>query len=266
MKKLLIIKLGGSVITYKDSPTPKARLDTIKRLAKEIAQIYQQNKYQLILVHGAGSFGHPIAKKYNLHQGMKTKQQELAFSLMDQQMIELNSIIIQALLKNNLPAISLPPRSFVQQSAGKFAGFDSQIIKNCLDQNQIPVLFGDGVLDDKWGCSIISGDTIVSYLAQKLHTHQVIFLSDVDGIYTSDPKTDQTAKLIPEISNKNFNKVIKGLTPTKRHDVTGEMQGKIISLQRGLKDVPVAIVNGLKAKTLQQVLMQASTGTKLLLN
>lgn len=264
--KLIIIKLGGSVVTYKDSSTPKARLDTIKRLAKEITQIYQQNKYQLILVHGAGSFGHPIAKEYKLHQGMKTKQQKLAFSLMDQQMIELNSAVTQALLENNVPAISLPPRSFIQQSAGKFTGFDSQIIKSYLDQNQIPVLFGDGVLDDKWGCSILSGDTIVSFLAKKLHAHQVIFLSDVDGIYTGDPRTDQTAKLIPEINNQNFNEVIKGLTPTERHDVTGEMKGKIIALRRNLTDLPVVIVNGLKAKTLQKALTQVPIGTKLVLN
>lgn len=254
------------MVTYKDSPTPKARLDTIKRLAKEIGQIYQQNKYQLILVHGAGSFGHPIAKKYKLHQGMKNKQQKLAFSLMDQQVLELNSVIMESLLKCNVPVVALPPRSFIQQSAGKFAGFDCQIIKNYLDQNQIPVLFGDGVLDDKWGCSILSGDTIVSFLAKKLPVHQVIFLSDVDGIYTGDPRTNRAAKLIPEINNQNFNEVIKGLTPTKRDDVTGEMQGKLIALQHGLKSLPVVIGNGLKVKTLQKALMPASTGTKMLLH
>lgn len=266
MKKLLVIKLGGSVVTYKDSLTPKARLDTIKRLAKEIAQIYRQNKYQLILVHGAGSFGHPIAKKYKLYQGMKTKQQKLAFSLMDQQVIELNSIIMVALLTYGVPVISLPPRSFVKQSAGKFEGFDYQIIKNYLDQNQTPLLFGDGVLDNKWGCSILSGDTIISYLAKKLKAERVIFLSDVDGIYTADPKANPAAKLIPEINDRNFNKIIKGLTSTKRQDVTGEMRGKFISLRRSLKGLPVMIVNGLKAQTLQQALIQASIGTKILLN
>lgn len=266
MKKLLIIKLGGSVVTYKDSPAPKARLDTIKRLAKEIAQIYHQNKYQLILVHGAGSFGHPIAEQYNLHQGMKTKQQKMAFNLMDQQVLELNSIIMESLLKCGVPVISLPPRSFVKQSAGRFDGFDYQLIQSYLDQGQVPVLFGDGVLDDKWGCSILSGDTIVSFLAKKLKAAKVIFLSDVDGIYTGDPKTDQAARLITEINNSNFDEVIKGLTPTNRHDVTGEMQGKIISLQRGLKGLPVVIVNGLKARILQKALMPASIGTKLLLH
>lgn len=260
--KLVIIKLGGSVVTYKDSPTPKARLDTIKRLAKEITQIYQQNKYQLILVHGAGSFGHPIAKEYKLHRGMKTKQQKLAFSLMDQQMIELNSAVTQALLENNVPAISLPPRSFVQQSAGKFTGFDSQIIRNYLDQNQIPVLFGDGVLDSKWGCSIVSGDTLVSYLAKKLHAHQVIFLSDVDGIYTADPKRDPKAKLIPLITNKNLKEVLAGLTLSGRDDVTGEMMGKILELQRHL-EVEVLITNGLNDGSLLKAVGQYPIGTKL---
>ena len=56
MKPLVIIKLGGSVITYKESKTPKARLSVIKTLAKEIAQIVRIGKYRIVLVHGGGSF------------------------------------------------------------------------------------------------------------------------------------------------------------------------------------------------------------------
>ena len=40
MKNLTIIKVGGSVITHKDSETPKAKLDVISRIAKEISEFY----------------------------------------------------------------------------------------------------------------------------------------------------------------------------------------------------------------------------------
>ena len=75
---LIIIKLGGSVVTYKDSPTPKARLSTIKNLSEELSKLHKN--YQLIIVHGAGSFGHPLAKKYRLTEGLEHKDSLVGFS------------------------------------------------------------------------------------------------------------------------------------------------------------------------------------------
>ncbi len=70
--KLLIIKLGGAVVTFKDSPIPKARISIIRRLAKEIRQLSDKD-LQIILVHGAGYVHSPV-KKYHLQYGMKTEE------------------------------------------------------------------------------------------------------------------------------------------------------------------------------------------------
>lgn len=263
--QLLIIKLGGSVVTYKDSSIPKARNKVIRSLAQEIYHLGEQKKYQFILVHGAGSFGHPIVKKYNLHLGMQTDEQKLAFSQIQQNMLKLNYIIMKYLLEANISATSFPPHNFVIQSAGKLNYLELGMIKRYLDNSQIPVLFGDMVLDDKLGCSVLSGDTIVTYLSKKLKADQVIFLSDVDGIFDADPKENLHAKLVPEITNKNLKQVLKGLTPTKRADVTGEMQGKILAIKKDLSKIPVYVINGLKNDTLSQAVRQSDIGTKLLL-
>ncbi len=265
-KKLLIVKLGGSVVTFKDSSKPKARINVINRLTQEIKEVLDKKEYGLILVHGAGSFGHPLAKKYNLSKGMKTQDQKLGFGLTTQKMIDLNSIIVSSLLKNGVPAVGLPPRAFITQSSGKLISFDHSQIKSFVEQNIVPVIFGDAVLDEQWNCSIISGDTIIPYLAKKLKTDKVIFLSDVDGIFDSDPKKNHKAKLIKEINNKNFKEILNGLTATARDDVTGEMKGKIKALQQSLKGLPVWIVNGLKEQTLQKAVKQVSIGTRLLLD
>lgn len=264
MRRLLVIKLGGAVVTYKDSPTPKARISTIKRLAKEIKQISDQG-YQIILVHGAGSFAHGLVKKYNLHKGMATDEQKYAFGLVTDAMLRLNSIILDHLLRVQLKAVSLPPHTFITQSAGKLNDFDVGIIKRYLDHGKIPVLFGDLVLDDRWGCSVLSGDTSVCYLASKLKADKVIFLSDVDGIYDSDPKKNPQAKLIPEVNNSNIKQVLKGLSPTKRDDVTGAMYGKILMIKRSAKQVLMVIVNGLKKGNLAKTLDQSPIGTRLYL-
>lgn len=265
MKKLIIVKLGGSVITDKDSQEPKANPESIRRLSKELSQIYQ-DKYRLIVIHGAGSYAHPLVKKYRLNLGVKTKRQKEVLLKVHKQLTKLNNLILKSLVENHVPATALSPHTFIEQRNGKLLDFDYSRIKKALEKNLVPILFGDMVKDPILNHSVLSGDTIVTYLANKLQADQVIFLCDVDGIYTADPKVNPTAKLIPEINDQNFHKIIKGLTSTKRQDVTGEMRGKLISLRRNLKGLPVMIVNGLKPQTLQQALMQASIGTKLLLS
>lgn len=262
-RKLLIIKLGGSVITDKDSSTPKVSTEIIQNLAKEIKQILDSEKYQIILVHGAGSFGHPLAKKYNLHLGMKTNEQRFGFCLTDQKMIELNSLITKDLLNHAIPAISLSPRSFIQQSAGKLLNFNTQLIENYLKKNFVPVLFGDTVLDNKLNCSILSGDIIISHLAQKFHADKVIFLSDVDGVFDSNPKINPQANLIKKIHNNNVTQILNGLTVHNLSDVTGEMKGKILSIKENFKNIPTYIINGLKKDQLTECLAGQQVGTKL---
>ena len=53
---MIILKLGGSVITRKDSSIPKLDSSNLTRIAREISD---SSYHKLIVVHGAGSFGHP---------------------------------------------------------------------------------------------------------------------------------------------------------------------------------------------------------------
>ena len=57
-----ILKLGGSVITDKSAPVGVARINVIDCIAQQIA-LYG---HPIILVHGTGSFGHPLYHAYNL--------------------------------------------------------------------------------------------------------------------------------------------------------------------------------------------------------
>ncbi|MGC8849417.1 MAG: isopentenyl phosphate kinase, partial [Candidatus Bathyarchaeia archaeon] len=58
-----MVKVGGSVITRKDGDaTPK--LDNMARIAGEVSRV----KDRIVLIHGAGSYGHPIAARYELNR------------------------------------------------------------------------------------------------------------------------------------------------------------------------------------------------------
>ena len=81
-------------------------------------------KHKLILSHGAGSYGHPMAKKYGTRKGVIIKEtskstepeQEkqlaknwLGFTRVGDSVARLNRIIVEALLKANVPAFSVSP-------------------------------------------------------------------------------------------------------------------------------------------------------------
>ena len=72
---MFIIKLGGSVITDK---TKEAYFKTeiMNNLSREI----KKSNQQCIIIHGAGSFGHVLAKKYNLNQGFYDDNQLKGFA------------------------------------------------------------------------------------------------------------------------------------------------------------------------------------------
>ncbi|MDO8498614.1 MAG: isopentenyl phosphate kinase [bacterium] len=263
-KGLIIIKIGGSIVSYKDSASPKAKTTVIKRLSREVRLILEKKKYHLIVVHGVGSFGHPSAKKHNLVNGMFTDEQKLGYCLTENDELNLHNQIISSLLKFNVPAIGLPPRSFIKTNAKNFSGFNLSIIKGFLNQGLVPVLFGDIVFDYKQGCASVSGDLILPYLARKLHAKQAIFLSDVDGVFDSNPKQNSHAKLISNINDENLEQVMKGLTSSNKYDVSGEMRGKVLKIKSQSVGIPIYIINGLKPKALQKVIDGKVRGTQLI--
>lgn len=241
--KLLVIKLGGSVITFKDSNLPKVRAHILKRLASEIASLYP--KYNLILIHGAGSFGHPIAKKYRLTEGIINKDSVLGFAKTALATTQLNSLVIKHLVTTKIPAVTLKPNDFITQTGGKLNPFDTKFIKKMLNQGLVPVLYGDVVLDTELGCSIVSGDAIAPYLTKDLKADKLIFLSDVDGIFETDPKINPQAECIPKVTNKNLNAVLNSIHQNNHNDVTGEMRGKISALKKSAKGLSIIVTSGL---------------------
>ena len=66
----IILKLGGSVITNKRVGKPVVRVRHVKQLAREVSRVCldgaRGSRPPLILLYGGGSFGHPLAHRYQL--------------------------------------------------------------------------------------------------------------------------------------------------------------------------------------------------------
>ncbi len=238
-RKMQILKLGGSVITHKDGSFSPDQ-DNIKRLAEEIVQ---SGSRSLIIVHGAGSFGHPVAKKYSISNGLKSSDQLIGFSETHQAMTRLNQTMVDKLLEAGLPAFGVSASSMLVTKGTRLVDIDLSIIKRLIDTGLVPVLYGDAVLDTEQGFAILSGDQLIVRLAIDLDAESLIFGSDVDGIFTSNPKTDKNAKLIEKISLSNMTADVGDTTYT---DVTGGMLGKLEEAEEAVKSgVKVIFVNAL---------------------
>ena len=230
MKDLIILKIGGSVITDKSSKIPKANHENLKRISEEIASVYNKEKMSLVIIHGAGSYGHVIVKETGIDKGIKTNNQLKAFAETQRLQNELNSIVTKYFIDAGLPAIPCQASSFVVMDSGRVEEMNLSAIKGLLELKMIPVLYGVPAFDKTQKCSILSGDQIAPYLAVKLNAKKIIHATNVDGVFTEDPNKNPNAKLIPEINSKNIDQVKEWLTGSTAIDVTGGMFGKVSEL------------------------------------
>ena len=257
---LEILKLGGSVVTDKEK-SMSPNIDSIKRLANEISRAGPE---ELVIVHGGGSYGHPLAKEYDLVNGYTSDLQLLGFSKTRQAMIQLNSLILNNLLDAEVPAVSINPSSFIVTNDRRIMHVNISVIKKYLRAGFIPVLYGDAVIDNKQRFTILSGDQLAVQLSKVLKAERLIFGVDVDGVYTKNPKLSPQARLIENLSIKGMKDIVK-MGDALSTDVTGGMLGKIQEAVMAVNfGVKVLLVNALKPDYVYKALRYEDViGTKL---
>lgn len=254
--KPVILKIGGSAITDKTGLLA-AKTDIINRLAEEIKRADLDN---LIIVHGGGSFGHPSAQKYGIKDGYKEEPtQKLGFAETHHVMTVLNGLVMDALIWHEVPAISIAPSScFITENA-KVKFFDETVLKAMAKMVFTPVLYGDAVLDDKLGFTILSGDQLVTYLALKYKAEKIVIGVDTDGLFDFDPKTNPEAKPYKHLTLEELKKLQPKLGKAAGTDVTGGMQGKIAELIPAIDaGIPVTITGATKALSIYRALTDQS--------
>jgi len=246
---MFIVKLGGSVITNKAKQCC-FKQEIMNNLSKEIKKADQQ----LILVHGAGSFGHVLAKQYRLNEGYKTDDQLQGFSLTHAMVQQLNSLVLKSLHDHDIEAVAVSPHSILKLDSHKPASTNYAIFKEYLDCGFTPVAFGDVVLDKKIRFSICSGDLLVQMLAEQFKPEKVIFVIDENGLYTSNPKQDPKATLIDSMTSNELDAL--STTIDEHADVTGGMKGKIDTIKHIARlGVDTVLLNGNKPNRLYNILV-----------
>lgn len=262
--KLIILKIGGSVCTFKEVNELKAREESIRRIAREIKEAMNEKKFGLILVHGAGAFGHKLVSEYGINNGLKSEKDFEGYRKTQESVKGLDNIVVGILKEEGLEEEQVIPHEVIVQENKRIIEFDLSGIERILEKGRIPVMYGDMVKDRELNGSVVSGDKIVGFLAQKLKPERILLGTDVEGIYSSDPKKNPEAEIIREINEDNYSEVIKKVEGSMGIDVTKGMKGKLGEIRENCEGVETIVFNALKEGNLYKLLLgEKGIGTRI---
>jgi len=245
---MILIKLGGSIITNKKKPLYPRRktIDGIIRSLKKVDE-------SIVVVHGGDSYGHYWSVKFDMHTKPK-KYDSRGISIIKNSMVELNRIVLDSFLKNKLNPYCLPPTDFVMGNKPIIKKIKQ--IEKIANTGLIPITYGDALWYGDKKSYILSGDKIMSMIARVLRPRLTIFVLNVDGLF-SDLKTK---KLISEFKDEKI------FIKKNAMDVTGGMSRKVTEASKiskmGLKvffvngNKPDRIVNAVKGKKFEGTLFR----------
>ncbi|TFG15283.1 isopentenyl phosphate kinase family protein [Candidatus Thorarchaeota archaeon] len=262
LDNLVILKLGGSVITHKERSPPEINRKSIIRICEELLI----SDTPLILVLGGGAHGHQPAKKYgfaNLSTPRKKRLDgipEIRYS-----MNLLASAIQAALSEHQVPCIIIPPIAITKLRNGYIETIYLSSFRSALKAGITVITHGDVCFDAELGAAILSGDALSVHLARELGAKSVLLGTDVDGVLDDNPNRNPDAKLIPTIKASEDNPVLNVTGPSKSIDVTGGMKRKLKELFTLADDNTEIIIFNLNAPgRLRRILLGEPTiGTRI---
>ena len=189
-KKRIVIKLGTSTIAHK---TGRLNIRRMERLVKVMSDLHNSGKELILVSSGAVGLG---MSKLGISERPKDTiarqacaavgQCELMY-IYDKMFGEFNINVAQILLTKY--TIDSPRKNNI-----------SNTFRKLLESNVIPIVNeNDTVAIDELELDIGENDTLAAYVGKFTRADLLIILSDIDGLFDGDPRTNPDAKLIREV-------------------------------------------------------------------
>lgn len=209
-----MLKLGGSLVTEKSGVEA---IDEVQ-LATVARTIGENQPASLVLIHGAGSFGHPVAAEHGVTRTEATEDAR-AVAEIRETMNQLNEAIVDALIAADVPAISVQPCSMSWMDVSGSVCVDAGAIGTILEEGYVPVAHGDIVAWQEHGFAILSGDDLATALARAVDAERIGLCANVPGVLDEDGDVVRSIATYEEVSD-----LIEAPDGT---DVTGGMATKV---------------------------------------
>ena len=253
----IVVKVGTSTLAH---ATGRLNIRHVEELVKVLSDLKNAG-HEMILV-SSGAIGMGVGK-LNLPgkpSDMPTKQAaaavgqcELMYTY-DKLFAQYNHTVAQLLL--TAEDVNYPTRrqNFVNA------------VSRLLELNALPVVNeNDAVATDEVGVATTIGenDTLSAIVAQCVGAELLILLSDIDGLYTADPRRDDHAALIPEV--REITPELRALAGKPGSALgTGGMATKLKAAEIAMAcGCDMVIANGQKPELLYDIVTDgAHTGTR----
>ena len=242
--KIIVIKIGSSLLIDDDK---KIRKKWLSEFAKDIKDLIKKNKKIIIVSSGAIAMG---CKKLNLSKKNLKLDKSQAIASIGQ--IELMNLFSETFVKSkvNISQILLTLEDTEQRRRALNA---KRTFDNLFELGFVPIVNENDSIatsEIKYG----DNDRLASRVAQISSADSLILLSDVNGLYTQNPKVYKNAKLLKIIKNID-NNIEKIATKSIGEHGTGGMKTKIDAAKIcQLSGCQMAIANGLLVRPIKEII------------
>ena len=194
---LIVKKFGGSSVANKER---------IFRVAERCIEDYRAGHDVVVVLSAMGDTTDDlIAMAHSIHANPKKRELDMLLTTGEQVSVSLMAMAMQSL---DVPAVSLNAFQVQMHSTerygnARFKRIDTDRITHELDSRKIVIVTGfPGVnkYDDLTTLGRGGSDTTAVALAAALHADRCEIFTDVDGVYTADPRIVKNAMKLDEVT------------------------------------------------------------------
>ena len=241
--KIIVLKIGSSLLVDKNRNIRKKWLSSF---AKDVKKLRSKNKKIIIVSSGAIALG---CKKMNYNKkNLKLDKSQAVASIGQIELMNLFSQIFSK-YKLNISQILITLDDTEERKRSINA---KRTFENLFKLNYIPIVNENDTIatsEIKYG----DNDRLASRVAQITNADTLILLSDVDGLYTKNPKIFKDAKLIKQVDDLNKD-IIDINTQGMTELGSGGMNTKIEAAKIcNLSGCNMIIANGLYLNPISQI-------------
>lgn len=249
--KRVVIKVGTSTLTHE---TGNINLKTVEVLVRVLADLRHSGKEVVLVSSGAVGVG---AGKLGAAKAERTTTEKQAYSAVGQ--CELMGIYGRLFSEYGCSVAQILLTKNVLEDAVRKENAINTFAK-LLEWGIIPIVNENDVISTE-EIEFGDNDTLSAVVASLIGAQALIILSDIDGLYSADPRKDETAKLVEqvdEITDDLMNTA--GGAGSKRG--TGGMVTKLLAARRATAHgVHMVITNGKNPRVIYDVLDGKQVGT-----
>ena len=251
--KLWVIKIGTSIIRGTENISTE---EVIKKLCNQINNFITKGNKVVLVTSGAVGLG---CKKLSLKQRPKELSDLQAMAAIGQ--VNLMSLYEKEMNKKgvNVAQILITKADFNTRDSFNNA---SKTLKRLISLDVIPIVNeNDTVANEelKYG----DNDTLSALVSVALNADKLILLTDIENLYSKDPKTNNDAKPIKEVNNNELKKIKeKNIENLHNKWGTGGISTKLTAAEIATKSgVTVQLVDGRNENNLIDIFDNKNIGT-----